>query len=61
MQKTPKQINGLLGLLRYYRKFSDDFAKWTKPMSKFLKKGEQIKINNSEYANCFNTCRNPIY
>lgn len=55
--KTTKEIKGFLGLLGYYRKFIRDFAKITKPITKCLKKGAQI-IHNSEFIQCFETCRN---
>uniref|UniRef100_A0A1B6DI21 RNA-directed DNA polymerase n=1 Tax=Clastoptera arizonana TaxID=38151 RepID=A0A1B6DI21_9HEMI len=56
--KTTKQIKGFLGLLGYYRKFIKDFAKITKPFTNCLKSGATIDINNQEYLNCFEICKN---
>lgn len=56
--KTVKQIKSFLGLIGYYRKFIKDFAKLTKPFTKCLKKGEKIDIENKEYLNCFEQCKN---
>lgn len=55
--KTSKQLKGFLGLLGYYRKFIKNFAKITKPLTKCLKKNENI-IHNEEFVNCFNMCKN---
>lgn len=56
--KTTKQIKGFLGLLGYYRKFIKDFAKITKPFTNCLKKESKIKIDDPDYINCFETCKN---
>lgn len=55
--KTTKQIKGFLGLLGYYRRFINNFAKLTKPLTKCLKKNAQIE-HNDEFVNCFETCKN---
>lgn len=55
--KTTKQIKGFLGLLGYYRRFINNFAKITKPLSKCLKKGAIIE-HNQEFIECFETCKN---
>lgn len=55
--KTTKQIKGFLGLLGYYRRFINNFAKLTKPLTKCLKKGAKI-VHNDEFLSCFETCRN---
>ena len=55
--KTTKQIKSFLGLLGYYRKFINNFAKITKPMTKLLKKGAVIDINETEYRECFEYCK----
>lgn len=56
--KTTKQIKSFLGLLGYYRKFIKDFAKLTKPLTKRLKKGAKININDEDYKESFELCRN---
>lgn len=63
--RTPKELKSFLGLLGYYRKFIQNFAQLTKPMTSRLKKDNKIDINNSEYKNCFELCKhlltnNPI-
>lgn len=55
--KTTKQIKAFLGLLGYYRKFIDNFAHITKPLTKCLKKGAEI-IHDDEFIQCFNRCKN---
>ena len=56
--KTNKQIKRFLGMIGYYRKFIKSFAQITKPFTKCLKKGAIININDPEYLECFNTCKN---
>lgn len=55
--KTPKQIKTFLGLLGYYRKFINDFANLTKPLTSCLKKGSKIVLNE-RYVQAFETCKN---
>ncbi len=55
--KTTKQIKGFLGLLGYYRRFINNFAKVTKPLTKCLKKGAKIN-HDEEFINCFKMCKN---
>lgn len=57
LPKNTKQIKGFLGLLGYYRKFINNFAQITKPLTKCLKKGAVIEHNN-EFLTCFETCKN---
>lgn len=54
--RTQKQIKSFLGLLGYYRKFIQDFAKLTKPLTECLKKGRKITLDES-YVNCFEHCK----
>lgn len=56
--KTVKEIKSFLGLVGYYRKFINNFAQITKPLTKALKKNAVIDINNVEYRECFETCKN---
>lgn len=55
--KTTKEIKAFLGLLGYYRKFIQDFAKLTKPLTKRLKKGQKIDITEKDYVECFKLCK----
>ena len=41
-----KQIKQYLGLLRYYRKFIKDFARITRPMTKYLKQNVPLNTTN---------------
>jgi len=52
--KTTKEIKAYLGLLGYYRKFISNFAKLTKPMTRCLKKGRTINIQDKDYIDSFN-------
>lgn len=45
-------------MLGYYRKFIRDFAKLTKSLTRCLKKNAKTDINNTEYKECFETCKN---
>ncbi|KAI5756548.1 hypothetical protein M8J77_025839 [Diaphorina citri] len=56
--KTPRQIKAFLGLLSYYRKFIKDFATLTKPLTKRLKKFAKINIQDPDYKECFEMCKN---
>lgn len=56
--KTTKEIKGFLGLLGYYRKFINNFAHLTKPLTKCLKRNAKIDIQDPEYIKCFETCKN---
>lgn len=55
--KTQKEIKSFLGLLGYYRKFINNFAKITKPLTNCLKKNKKI-IHDDEFKNCFILCKN---
>lgn len=52
--KTQKQIRQFLGLAGFYRKFIQDFSAIAKPLTKCLKKGARVNINNPEYVASFN-------
>lgn len=54
--KTTKQIKAFLGLLGYYRRFINNFAKLTKPLTKCLKRGAKIE-HNTEFIECFEKCK----
>lgn len=54
--KTAKDIKSFLGLLGYYRRFIQNFAKITKPFTKCLKKGEKI-IHTKEFLETFQLCK----
>lgn len=57
LPKTRKEIKQFLGLLGYYRKFINNFAKLTKPLTSCLKKNHSIDLNNREYRECFELCK----
>ena len=54
--RTEKQIKSFLGLVGYYRKFINNFAEITKPMTQCLRKDRRI-ILDQEYIECFETCK----
>ena len=54
---TTTEIKSFLGLLGYYRRFIANFADVTKPMTRCLKKGNVIDINDPEYIACFEKCK----
>lgn len=56
LPKTQKEIKSFLGLVGYYRKFIQDFAKLTKPMTSCLKKNAKI-LHNKEFLDCFEKCK----
>lgn len=56
LPRTQKEIKSFLGLLGYYRRFIPDFAKITKPMTSFLKKGVKFEATK-EYKEAFETCK----
>lgn len=58
--KTTKEIKAFTGLIGYYRRFISNFAKIIHPMTKCLKKGSKIDINNPEYINAFEKCKTLI-
>lgn len=53
LPKTEKQIKSFLGLTGYYRKFVKDYAKVAQPMTKYLKKGIKVNINDPTYVEAF--------
>lgn len=55
--KTQKEIKTFLGLLGYYRKFINNFANLTKPLTNCLKKGNKVELNPT-YIKCFEQCKN---
>lgn len=54
---SEKQIKQFLGLLGYYRKFIRDYAKLTKPMTKYLKKEIDFNNNDPQFIEAFEKCK----
>nr|CAI5868931.1 unnamed protein product [Callosobruchus analis] len=54
--KTAKEIKSFLGLIGYYRKFINNFAHLTKPLTHCLKKNVKIQ-HTPEFIKCFETCK----
>nr|CAI5823027.1 unnamed protein product [Callosobruchus analis] len=54
--KTSKEIKSFLGLLGYYRRFINNFAKLTKPFTRCLKKGARIE-HTPEFIKTFELCK----
>lgn len=55
--KNVKEIRSFLGLIGYYRRFINNFAKVVSPLTKCLKKGAKIDINCKEYIEAFELCK----
>lgn len=53
LPKTEKKLKGFLGMTGYYRKFIRDYAKIAYPMIRYLKKDENININDPQYISAF--------
>lgn len=60
LPKTVKEIKAFLGLVGYYRRFIQNFAKIVAPFTKCLKKNAKIDPNDPEYNNAFFTCKELI-
>lgn len=54
--KTTTDIKSFLGLVGYYRRFIQDFAKVTQPLTACLKKRNKIIIDQ-KYIDAFNKCK----
>lgn len=54
---TEKQIKQFLGLVGYYRKFIRDYAKLTKPMTKYLKKDVKVNTDDPDFKKSFEKCK----
>lgn len=55
--RTAKEIKSFLGLIGYYRKFINNFAKLTKPLTNCLKKEKKVE-HTPEFVKCFEDCKN---
>ena len=51
--RNQKETKAFLGLVGYYRRFIKNFAKITFPLTRCLRKGTQIDIENLEYKKAF--------
>lgn len=54
--KTHKQIKSFLGMVGFYRKFINNLAKITKPLTVCLKKGKKVE-HTEEFLKAFETCK----
>lgn len=57
LPKSTKEIKAFLGLVGYYRRFIQNFAKIVQPFTKCLKKGSKIDDKNPEYLQAFQHCK----
>lgn len=57
LPKTTKEIKSFLGLVGYYRRFIANFANLVSPLTKCLKKGAKIIIDDPDYLAAFHSCR----
>lgn len=60
LPNSQKQIKQFLGLTGYYRRFIKDYSKVTKPLTKYLKKGTEINMNDQEYNESFSKLKKII-
>lgn len=60
LPENPKQIKQFLGLSGYYRRFIKDYSKLAKPMTKYLKKGQVMNLDDEEYKKAFSELKNII-
>lgn len=58
--RNQKEIKSFLGATGYYRKFIKDYAKIAKHMTKYLKKGVKIDIEDPKYIESFETLRDSL-
>ncbi|OXU26282.1 hypothetical protein TSAR_002909 [Trichomalopsis sarcophagae] len=58
--KTQKEIQAFLGLTGFYRKFIKNYAKISKPLTKMLKKKENINIEDRQYIEEFDKLKESI-
>lgn len=56
LPKTHKQIKSFLGMVGFYRKFINNLAKITKPLTLCLKKGKKVE-HTEEFIKAFETCK----
>lgn len=57
---TTKQIKQFLGLVGYYRRFIQNFARIVQPLTKCLRKDSKLNINDDEYIKAFEYCKELI-
>lgn len=57
LPKNTKEIKSFLGLVGYYRRFVQNFAKVVSPFTRCLKKGTKIDITDPDYLEAFHTCK----
>lgn len=53
LPRTETEIKRFLGMTGYYRRFIENYAHVSKPMTKFLKKNSLIDINDQQYVRAF--------
>lgn len=54
--KTQKEIRSFLGLLGFYRRFIENFANLTKPLTSCLRKKEKV-VHTPEFIKSFESCK----
>lgn len=57
LPKTTKEIRAFLGLVGYYRRFIQNFAKIVSPFTRCLKKNTKIDTADREYQEAFRKCK----
>lgn len=56
LPKTHKEIKSFLGMIGFYRKFINNLAKLTKPLTLCLKKGKKVE-HTDEFKKAFEICK----
>lgn len=56
LPKTHKEVKSFLGMIGFYRKFINNLAKLTKPLTACLRKGKRIE-HSQEFVQAFETCK----
>lgn len=57
LPKNEKELRAFLGILGYYRKFIQDFAKIAKPLTQQLRKDESMQ-HTKDFISSFEKCKN---
>lgn len=58
LPRNVKGVKSFLSMAGFYRKFIKDFSKVAFPMIRYLRKGERLKVNDSNYINAFEKLKN---
>lgn len=57
---TQRRIKQFIGMIGFYRKFIKNFAKITKPITKYLRKRSKVNVDDPEFLESFDKCKKLI-